>query len=152
MPPFALLAIHPTLIIDQSEGKRRSLPRAQRGTPLFTTPPAAPPVLDRTLGLSPGVYSDAVADARGGEPRSDDVRRKDGVERTFLLVPEQAAPVEFRLDGLGGGSLRLAKSLSVGVEMTCIIRVGGERVEATGKHLRGGEMDDGYSQAEYGHA
>lgn len=86
------------------------------------------------------MYGDAVVDVREGGPPSNDACRGDGVERAFLPLPEQAAALGFRLDGLGGGTSRLAKRRSVDTEMTCITRVRGGRVGATSKYLGGGEI------------
>lgn len=68
------------------------------------------------------MHSDAVADDRDDGPRLNDDCGGDGTGRDFLVLSKQEpAAEEIRLDGLGGGTSRLAKRRSVDSEMTCLI-------------------------------
>lgn len=81
------------------------------------------------------MQSDAVLDGRDGGPWLNDDCGVDGTGRDFLVFPKEAATEEALLDGLGGGTSRLAKRRSADREMTCE-REGGKGNRSTRRRRR----------------
>lgn len=88
-------------------------------TPNSAKIPVAPPLLERKLRASSGIHSDSMAGDTDNGPPLNDGSRED-VGRLFLPLAEEVITNEFRLDGLGGGTSRLARCRRVDTEITCV--------------------------------